>query len=164
LFSSQSIPGKVADRFSGQITKGFNLKAPSGETWRVSVEKVADELILMSGWEDFAKAHELQENDLLFFTCNGRCNGSCSFDVLIFDASGCEKVSCFFTGKKNSYMCKNFNSIGGQVAGQYHSSDSEDTSTPSTFLVGSPHKASTSKKLNGKTKTNPSKHKFAACP
>uniref|UniRef100_I1R7K0 TF-B3 domain-containing protein n=1 Tax=Oryza glaberrima TaxID=4538 RepID=I1R7K0_ORYGL len=146
-----SIPEKVADRFSGQITKGFNLKAPSGETWCVSVEKVADELILMSGWEDFAKAHELQENDLLFFTCNGRCNGSFSFDVLIFDASGCEKVSCFFIGKKNS--------IGGQTqnAEQYHLSDSEDTSTPSTFLVGSPHKASTSKKLNGKTKTNPNK-------
>ncbi|XP_052137861.1 B3 domain-containing protein Os12g0592300 [Oryza glaberrima] len=146
-----SIPEKVADRFSGQITKGFNLKAPSGETWCVSVEKVADELILMSGWEDFAKAHELQENDLLFFTCNGRCNGSFSFDVLIFDASGCEKVSCFFIGKKNS--------IGGQTqnAEQYHLSDSEDTSTPSTFLVGSPHKASTSKKLNGKTKTNPRK-------
>uniref|UniRef100_A0A0E0FDM5 TF-B3 domain-containing protein n=1 Tax=Oryza meridionalis TaxID=40149 RepID=A0A0E0FDM5_9ORYZ len=151
-----SIPEKVAEIFSGQITKGFNLKSPSGETWRVGIEKVADELILMSGWEDFAKAHELQENDLLFFTCNGHGNGSCSFDVLIFDASGCEKVSCFFTGKKNSYMCKNFNSIGGQIAGKYLSSDSEDTSTPSV-LIGSPHKASTSKKLSGKTKTNPRK-------
>uniref|UniRef100_A0A0E0MP58 TF-B3 domain-containing protein n=1 Tax=Oryza punctata TaxID=4537 RepID=A0A0E0MP58_ORYPU len=149
-----SIPEKVAEIFSGQITKGFNLKSPSGEAWRVGVEKVADELLLMSGWEEFAKAHELQENDLLFFTCNGHGNGSCAFDVLIFDASGCEKVSCFFTGKRNSYMCKNFNSIGGQIAGKYLSSDSEDTSTPSV-LVGSPHKASTSKKLSGKTKTNP---------
>ncbi|KAF0888930.1 hypothetical protein E2562_020152 [Oryza meyeriana var. granulata] len=71
-----SIPEKVAKIFSGQIIKGFNLKAPSGETWHVSFEKVADELLLMSGWEDFAKAHELQENDLLLFTCNGHGSGS----------------------------------------------------------------------------------------
>uniref|UniRef100_J3NEL9 TF-B3 domain-containing protein n=1 Tax=Oryza brachyantha TaxID=4533 RepID=J3NEL9_ORYBR len=147
-----SIPEKVAEVFSGQITKGFKLKSPSGETWRVGIEKVADELLIMSGWEDFAKAHELQENDLLFFTCNGHGNGSCSFDVLMFDASGCEKMCCFFTGKKDSYMCKHFDSRGGQNAEQCLSTDSEDTSTPS-HLIRSPY--STSKKSSGKTKTNP---------
>lgn len=106
----------------------------------------------MSGWGDFAKAHELQENDLLFFTCSG----GFSFDVLIFDASGCEKVSCFFTNNKGSYMRQHFNNIVGQQAEHCLLSDSEDTSTPSQ-LIASPHKASTSKKLKGKTKTKPRK-------
>uniref|UniRef100_A0A0D9Y112 TF-B3 domain-containing protein n=1 Tax=Leersia perrieri TaxID=77586 RepID=A0A0D9Y112_9ORYZ len=150
-----SIPEKVAERLSGEITKGFNLKAPSGKTWCVGIEKVADELLLMSGWEDFAKAHELQENDLLFFSCKGNSNGICSFDVLIFDASGCEKLSCFFISKKYSYICKHFNNTDSQNAEQYLSSDCEDTNTP-PYLLGSPHKDSTSKKLSGKTKTNPS--------
>uniref|UniRef100_A0A0E0FDN0 TF-B3 domain-containing protein n=1 Tax=Oryza meridionalis TaxID=40149 RepID=A0A0E0FDN0_9ORYZ len=150
-----SIPEKFAKDFNGHITKGLNLKASSCGTWRIGIEKVTGELFLKSGWDNFAKAHELKENDLLFFTCNGE--GSCSFDVLIFDASGCEKVPGVLTGKKDSHMCKHFSNVGGQNDEHYILIDSEDTSTPS-YPVGS-HKASTSKNTNGKTKTNPSKER-----
>lgn len=135
------------NNFKGQITNGFNLKAPSGETWHVGVNKIADEMYLMSGWDDFAKAHELKENDLLLFTCSGNS----SFEVLIFDASGCEKLSSLFADKTGSKMRKHLDNMVGQQVEQYCLSDSDDTSTPSQ-LVGSPHKASTSKKFSGKTK------------
>ena len=50
-----------------QSPQGFDLKASSGETWHVCVTKVANDLFFSSGWGDFVKAHELQENDLLIF-------------------------------------------------------------------------------------------------
>jgi len=46
-----------------QVPKGLNLKAPDGKTWFIEVAKNADELLFMSGWDNFAKANELQEND-----------------------------------------------------------------------------------------------------
>jgi hypothetical protein len=101
----------------------------------------------MSGWEDFVKAHELQENDLLLFTC---C-GNSSFQVQVFEASGCERVSSIFGNRIGPDMCKHVNNIAGQHGMHYSQNDSEDTTTPSQ-LVGSPHNASSSKKSSGKTK------------
>ncbi|TVU49379.1 hypothetical protein EJB05_00687 [Eragrostis curvula] len=135
-----SIPDKFVENFNGKITEEFNLKAPSGETWHVGVEKDADELFLKSGWEDFVKAHELHENDLLIFTCSGNS----SFEVLIFEASGCEKASSLFADKTGPDMCKYSEANRGQLDGHYSLSVSEDTTTPSQ-LVGSPQGASTQK-------------------
>uniref|UniRef100_A0A453JTK4 TF-B3 domain-containing protein n=1 Tax=Aegilops tauschii subsp. strangulata TaxID=200361 RepID=A0A453JTK4_AEGTS len=154
-----STPEKIANNFIWKIANGgFTLKAPSGEEWRVGVEKIADELFFMPGWVEFAKAHELQENDLLLFTCSG--NGS--FDVLIFDASGCEKVSCFFANKKGTNMHKQFKNIVGQQGEEHCTlSDSEEASMPLSESVGCPHKASTSKKPS---KVNTSlQHLLTAC-
>jgi hypothetical protein len=151
----QSIPEKIANNFTGLVNKGgLTLKAPSGEIWRVATEKIADELFFVSGWEEFAKAHELQENDLLLF----KCSGIGSFDVLIFDSSGSEKVSCFFADKKGTIMRRHFDNIMGQQAeGHCLLSDSDNAIVPLSQTAGSPHKASTSNK--------PSKsNKFAACP
>jgi hypothetical protein len=105
----------------------------------------------MSGWGDFAEAHELQENDLLIFTLNG----SRSFDVMIFDASGCEKASSFFIGRRDPCcMRKYFDSMVDQQDEHCISSDSDDTR-----LFGSAHKASASKKKNtGKPKPSKSKN------
>ncbi|CAM0876778.1 unnamed protein product [Alopecurus aequalis] len=139
-----SIPQKIANNFTGRIAKeGFTLKGPSGDTWRVGAEKTADELFFVSGWEEFAKAHELQENDLLMF----KCSGSGSFNVLIFDSSGSEKVSCFFADKKGANMRKQFDSIVGQQAeGHCLLSHSDNVIVPLSQPPGFPHKASTSKK------------------
>ena len=101
----------------------------------------------MSGWEDFVKAHELQENDLLLFTC---C-GNSSFQVLVFEASGCERVSSMFGNQIGPDMCKHVKNIAGQHGKHCSVNDSEDTTIPSQ-LVRSPHNASSSKKLSGKTK------------
>ncbi|KAL6847030.1 hypothetical protein ACP4OV_022883 [Aristida adscensionis] len=141
---SISVWEKFTRNFNGHITKGLDLKAPSGETWHIGIDRHVDELFLTSGWEDFVKAQELQENDLIVFTCSGKS----SFQVLIFEAGGCEKVSSLFANRTSPNMCKHFNKVGGPA--QHDSiSDSDDTSMPSQ-LVGSPHKASTSKKPIGK--------------
>ncbi|TVU49364.1 hypothetical protein EJB05_00672, partial [Eragrostis curvula] len=142
-----SIPEKFGNSLKGKVNKEFDLKAPSNETWRVSVTKHAGELFFMSGWGDFAKAHELQENDFLIFTLSGNY----AFDVMIFDASGCEKVSSFFKGKRDPCMHKHFQNIAGQQAEHCILSDSDDTCTPLP-LIESAYKASASKKMRGKTK------------
>ncbi|CAL5093607.1 unnamed protein product [Urochloa decumbens] len=136
-----TIPKKLANNFKG--TESFDLKAPSGETWNVGTNKNGDDLFLMSGWENFVKAHGLQENDLLIFTSSGNS----SFDVLIFEASGCQKVSSLFANRTGPDMRKHFDDMvdRGKQAEHYALSDSEDTTTPPQ-LAGSPHDASTSKK------------------
>ncbi|CAN6343564.1 unnamed protein product [Urochloa humidicola] len=136
-----SIPEKLAKNLKD--TENFDLKAPSGETWNIGANKNGDDLFLMSGWENFVKAHGLQENDLLIFTCSGNS----SFDVLIFEASGCKKVSSLFGNRAHPDMRKHFDDTvdRGKQAERYASSDSEDTTTPSQ-LAGFPHHASTSKK------------------
>ncbi|KQJ86038.2 hypothetical protein BRADI_4g02991v3 [Brachypodium distachyon] len=161
-----SIPEKVASKFirQMQIVEGFDLKAPSGETWHVGVTKVANELFFRLGWRDFAKAHELQENDLVLFTFTGNS----SFEVLIFDASGCEKLSSLFSGK----MREHFDDLGGQHVEQHSliddcddnddndSDDNDDNdsgeddseSLPSLSVESSHKKSSTSKKFSAKTK------------
>ncbi|CAN6338775.1 unnamed protein product [Urochloa humidicola] len=139
-----SIPEKFAKNFKGQITEELELKACSGETWHVSVQKHGDELFFVSGWEDFVRAHELKENDLLLFTC---C-GNSSFQVLVLEASGCEKVSSLFSNRVSPDMCKHVNDIAGQHAEHYSVSDSEDTTTPSQ-QIGSYQNASSSKKTRG---------------
>ncbi|KAK3140119.1 hypothetical protein QOZ80_5AG0396250 [Eleusine coracana subsp. coracana] len=143
-----NIPHKFGNSFKGKTSKGFNLKGPSGEIWNVGITKHANELFFMLGWGDFAKAHELQENDLLIFTLSG----SYSFDVMIFDASGCEKVSSFFIGKKDPCMHKHFDNMVGQQAEHCILSNSDDTSTP-LRLIESAHKASAPKKVTGKKKS-----------
>ncbi|KAK3136893.1 hypothetical protein QOZ80_5BG0444500 [Eleusine coracana subsp. coracana] len=86
------LPEKFTRKLDGQITETFDLKTANGEAWRIGIDKNGDELFLMSGWKDFVKAHELRENDLLIFTYSGNS----SFEVLIFEASGYEKVSSRF--------------------------------------------------------------------
>ncbi|TVU49362.1 hypothetical protein EJB05_00670, partial [Eragrostis curvula] len=133
-----SIPEKFVKNF--KKTKRVDLQAPSGDTWRIGVEKHDDELYLLSGWEDFVKAQEMKENDLLIFTCSGNS----SFDVLIFEASGCVKVSSLF----GPNMCKHFNNTAARQVEHHFLSDSDDTSMPSR-LVRSANIASTSKKSRG---------------
>ncbi|CAL4898193.1 unnamed protein product [Urochloa decumbens] len=136
-----SIPEKLSKNIKG--TESFDLKAPSGETWNVGMNKNGDDLFLKSGWENFVKAHGLQENDLLIFTSSGNS----SFDVLIFEASGCQKVSSLFGNRTGPDMRKHFDGMvdRGKQAEHNVLSDSEDTTTPSQ-LAGFHHHASTSKK------------------
>jgi hypothetical protein len=138
-------------KINGQIAEGVDIKTPSGETWHVGVTENGEELFFVLGWEDFVRAHELKENDLLLFTCRG----SSSFEVVIFEGSGCEKVSSVFGNRFGPNMWRHFNDMEGKEAECYSQSNSEDTTTPP--LVESPHNASTSKKSTCKSKPNKEK-------
>ncbi|WOK99615.1 B3 domain-containing protein [Canna indica] len=85
-----SVPKKFMEQFKHKIPKIVELKDPSGTVWSVRIKKKAtDHFLLEYGWKYFARAHHLEENDILYF----KSNSNFGFDVLIFDASGCEKVS-----------------------------------------------------------------------
>lgn len=122
--------------------EAVDLKVTSGETWRIGLERHGNKLYLMSGWVDFIKAQELQDNDLLIFTCNGHS----SFNVLIFEESGCMKVSSMFGPNMHRY----FNDVDCRHVEHYSPSDSYDTGMPSQ-LDGSPPNTSVSKKSSGKS-------------
>ncbi|KAF8692268.1 hypothetical protein HU200_039875 [Digitaria exilis] len=142
-----SVPEKFVKNFNGQITKGLDLKVPSGETWHVGVEKHDEELHLTSGWKDFVKAHQLKENELLTFTCRGNSK----FDILMFEASGCEKLSSLFSNRIGPDLHKHLNGMD-EHAEPYAPTDSEEATMPLTKLGGSTHMASNSRKCNCKTK------------
>ena len=119
----------------------------SGEIWYFSVEKRDDELLLTSGWEDFVKAHELKKKDLLIFTWRGNS----SFEILIFEANGCEKLSSLFANRIGPNLRKHLNDTAGQHAEPYTLTDYEEASM-APQLVGSTHMASNSKKYHCKAK------------
>ncbi|KAJ1266116.1 hypothetical protein BS78_08G126400 [Paspalum vaginatum] len=147
FFKFMSIPDKFAKNFNWGDS--LDLKAPSGEIWNTGIAKHASKVFLMSaGWEDFVKAHELQAGDLLIFTCSGKS----SVDVLIFEPSGCEKISSLFGNITSPNTQEHFNDMAdkGRQSQGYSMSDCEDTATPSQMVGSSFHYASTSKKPVGR--------------
>uniref|UniRef100_A0A0E0KGE9 TF-B3 domain-containing protein n=1 Tax=Oryza punctata TaxID=4537 RepID=A0A0E0KGE9_ORYPU len=90
---SMVVPTRFANNFNGHISEDVNLKSPSGKTWSIGVANSdTGELVLRSGWKEFVDGNGVQEDDCLLF----RYSGVSSFDVLIFDPSGCEKASPHF--------------------------------------------------------------------
>lgn len=53
----------------------------------------AESYFFQNGWKKFVEAHQVEENDIMFFEYEGRSR----FSVLIFDSSGCEKESSYFS-------------------------------------------------------------------
>ena len=75
------------------MSENIELEGPSGYTWHVKLMMSSDNTFaLQSGWKEFVTANKIVENDFIVFTYKD----SSSFKVLIFDRSGCEKVTPFF--------------------------------------------------------------------
>ncbi|CAN6298537.1 unnamed protein product [Urochloa humidicola] len=111
---TMSIPARFANNFNGHISEVASLKSPSGKTWSIGVGSDADEVVLQSGWKEFVSAHSIAEGDFLLF----KYSGASSFDVLIFDASGCQKPSPHFA---NNHGCERIKGSAG-VEGARHGS------------------------------------------
>uniref|UniRef100_A0A0A9D690 TF-B3 domain-containing protein n=1 Tax=Arundo donax TaxID=35708 RepID=A0A0A9D690_ARUDO len=109
---SMSIPVKFADNFNGHISEVVSMKSPSGKTWSIGVGTDTDQVVLRSGWKEFVAAHSIEDGDYLLF----KYTGVSSFDVLIFDSSGCEKTSPHFV---NSHGYERIESSAG-VEGARH--------------------------------------------
>ncbi|KAK8444602.1 hypothetical protein SEVIR_9G164400v4 [Setaria viridis] len=95
IFLLQVLPDKLALHFRGKISRSIKLESRSGHTFDVQVANSnLGRLALQSGWELFVSAHDLKMLDFLVF----KYDGISRMKVLIFDASGCEKVPpCFVT-------------------------------------------------------------------
>jgi hypothetical protein len=72
----------------GQTPETVKLEMSVGETYDIKVAKDKEhQIVLRSGWVEFAIAYELQQGDILMFGYNGLSR----FKVRIFSPSGCEK-------------------------------------------------------------------------
>jgi hypothetical protein len=89
----QRIPSRFANNFNGHISEVVALKSPSGKIWNIGVSTENEEVLFRCGWKEFVGAHSIEEGDHLLF----KYTGVSAFDVLIFDSSGCEKISSHFS-------------------------------------------------------------------
>ncbi|EEC75758.1 hypothetical protein OsI_12653 [Oryza sativa Indica Group] len=130
---SMIVPSRFANNFNGHISEVVNLKSPSGKTWSIGVANSdTGELVLRSGWKEFVDANGVQENDCLLF----RYSGVSSFDVLIFDPSGCEKATPHFV--ENRGFGREEKSAGAEGGGR----DGDKNGHHQHQLEMTPHKNS----------------------
>ncbi|XP_037427752.1 putative B3 domain-containing protein Os03g0621600 [Triticum dicoccoides] len=86
------IPDKFVQKFRRQITRTVKLESRNGNTFDVHVTEDLHKLVLQSGWEEFVSAHGISMGDFLVFNYDGNS----WFKVLIFEPSGCERLSSSF--------------------------------------------------------------------
>ncbi|XP_057963541.1 B3 domain-containing protein Os11g0197600-like isoform X2 [Malania oleifera] len=82
------IPPHFLKHISKEFSETATLKGPSGNIWNVKLTQVAGCTYIQDGWQQFFKDNCLGDNEFLLF----RYDGNMSFDVQIFDKSGCERV------------------------------------------------------------------------
>jgi B3 DNA binding domain len=98
ILHSQDLPNDFHRNFKGQIGETAELKGPSGNVWQVGVIKSTGRSTFQSGWKDFVTGNRVEANDLLVF----KYSGNSSFQVQIFDSSGCERTSSFFARREQT--------------------------------------------------------------
>ncbi|XVF15667.1 hypothetical protein REPUB_Repub09cG0174300 [Reevesia pubescens] len=96
------IPKKFMSNFRENLSGTIHLRGPSGFMWTVKLGRMFDQVVLLNGWENFVKDHSLAEADFLVF----RYDGNSTFNVIIFDRSGCEREGSYFV-KKHTNACSN---------------------------------------------------------
>ncbi|KAG2536567.1 putative B3 domain-containing protein Os03g0621600 [Panicum virgatum] len=84
-----TIPQKFVQRLTGKITGTIKLESRAGSSFDVQVINNQGKVSLGFGWEAFVSSHDLNRGDFLVFKYNRRSH----LKVLIFDPSGCEKLS-----------------------------------------------------------------------
>lgn len=86
-----TIPDAFVKHFVGKLARSIKLESRNGRTFDTQITNNYNKLVIQSGWNAFASAHDLKVGDFLLF----KYNGISQLEVLIFDPSGCEKVqSC----------------------------------------------------------------------
>jgi len=91
------MPNRFLKKFARKLSGTIKLVSPNGSVYDVEVTKGFNKVVLRHGWGDFVDAHHIEENNFMLF----RHVENSTFEVLILDADGCEKVfSC--AGIKNT--------------------------------------------------------------
>ncbi|KAJ3685490.1 hypothetical protein LUZ61_014654 [Rhynchospora tenuis] len=106
------LPEKLTRQLAHLAGKVLELKRPSGDTWHVGLVMSGDQLVLQPGWNDFASANRISQNDHLVF----KFMGESKFEVFIFDPEGCEKGGNF--EKEEEEQDESFGSIVGEELSQ----------------------------------------------
>ncbi|XP_021733995.1 B3 domain-containing protein Os12g0592300-like [Chenopodium quinoa] len=93
------IPRKFMECFKVKLLPWCTLIGPSKNKWKIRLSSTGDEMSLMfsDGWEQFVLDNGVEEADFLVF----RFVKDSSFEVSVFDKSGCEREGCHFTTNSN---------------------------------------------------------------
>jgi hypothetical protein len=83
----QAIPQAFIRHFNGAIPKKTILFDHTKKPWHVTLEQTDGRLCFKNGWQCFASDHSLKFGDFLVF----KYNSNSSFEVKIFDNTGCKK-------------------------------------------------------------------------
>lgn len=92
------IPRKFVRNFKGKWSDTVHLRGPSKQLWTVKLTRTVDDLFLHNGWEIFVEDHGLEETDFLVF----HYDDNSTFNVIIFNHTGCERESSYFSQKQAS--------------------------------------------------------------
>ncbi|KAL2932512.1 hypothetical protein RDABS01_020030, partial [Bienertia sinuspersici] len=91
------IPRKFIDCFRGDLSRSCVLRGQSGNSWEVHIIKTEEDVLFSEGWENFVNDHNLKFGYFLVFCYVG----DFSFDVSVFDPTGCENERSHFTKNLN---------------------------------------------------------------
>ncbi|XP_078164804.1 B3 domain-containing protein Os03g0622100-like [Carex rostrata] len=160
FMNKMDLPNDFHKNFKGRIGETVELKGPSGNVWQVGVIKSPQKFTFQTGWKNFVIANDIEADDLLVF----KYIGNFSFQVQIFDPTGCQRTASFFAKREEIQAQESSDSsvkiMEGPANNMYEdkitisgsSSDSEYStdSTPVRMPRGRASKeAGTSKNPNG---------------
>ncbi|KAK3002805.1 hypothetical protein RJ639_019371 [Escallonia herrerae] len=87
ILDLQQIPRAFVKKFLSKSPGNHLLKTESGRSWGVTIEEIGQKHYFVLGWHKFLEDHRLEEGDFLVFWLIG----DSTFQVNIYDPSGCEK-------------------------------------------------------------------------
>lgn len=142
-------PHEFVECFRGKLARECRLRGPSGNEWKVRVEKTDEDGIVMStGWEIFVRDHGVHLSDFLTF----RYLGGSAFEVSIFNATGCEREGAYFARNGTSSTACTSTLHGGENHGfdcLFESEEESDNPTEEGGLAEQ-HSEGSSEELNGR--------------
>ncbi|PIA52408.1 hypothetical protein AQUCO_01000344v1 [Aquilegia coerulea] len=95
------IPTAFINSFNGILPEKIMLKDSVGRVWHVEVKEVENDFFFQSGWQEFVKMHSLVVGEFLVF----RYDGNSTFEVKLYDHSGCEKEETLDDKNINKAVC-----------------------------------------------------------
>uniref|UniRef100_A0A803L9K2 TF-B3 domain-containing protein n=2 Tax=Chenopodium quinoa TaxID=63459 RepID=A0A803L9K2_CHEQI len=95
-----NIPQKFMECFKEKLSPWCTIIGPSKQKWKIRLSSTYNErqMVFSDGWKQFVRDNGVETNDFLVF----RFVGDSSFEVSVFDKSGCEKEGCHFSINSNS--------------------------------------------------------------
>ncbi|KAK9706776.1 hypothetical protein RND81_07G151000 [Saponaria officinalis] len=87
------IPREFVANFGGRLSGSFTLRGPSRNEWKVKVRREEEDVLFSRGWDRFVSDHGIDIHDFLVFSYVG----DSTFEVMVFDHTGCEREGTHFT-------------------------------------------------------------------
>jgi B3 DNA binding domain len=117
------LPEKLTRKLAHLVGKLLELKGPTGTTWYVGLIRSGNKLVLQPGWNDFASANNISQNDHLVF----KFVGESKCEVFMFDPTGCEKSGSLEKEEQEQELDENVGSIVGvELSKEVHKFDMKE--------------------------------------